>query len=144
MIRKYLPGFENCQLVSIMPYTGCKGEQAIGREEPTLQDVLALNIPEDTVAIAGYNRDTHSPKDGQMHLLAVEHGRHSHGCLASRKAFSSRQGYLHRSGRVCHDSSDADLPCGGSGFGNGGSPGCSRKVHAIPIKCSELRQELVW
>ena len=46
----------------------------VGKKKQTLQDVLALNIPEDTVAISGYNRDTHSPKDGQMHLLAVEHG----------------------------------------------------------------------
>ena len=68
-------GFENCQLVSIMPYTGVReSRRLVGKKKLTLQDVLALNIPEDTVAIAGYNRDTHSPKDGQMHLLAVEHG----------------------------------------------------------------------
>lgn len=75
MIGKYLPGFENCQLVSIMPYTGVReSRRLVGKKKLTLQDVLALHIPEDTVAIAGYNRDTHSPKDGQMHLLAVEHG----------------------------------------------------------------------
>ena len=62
MIRKYLPGFENCQLVSIMPYTGVReSRRLVGKKKLTLQDVLALNIPEDTVAIAGYNRDTHSP-----------------------------------------------------------------------------------
>ena len=56
-----------------MPYTGVRraGDWS-GKKKLTLQDVLALNIPEDTVAIAGYNGDTHSPKDGQMHLLAVE------------------------------------------------------------------------
>ncbi len=85
MMKKYLPGFENCQLVSIMPYTGVReSRRLVGKKRMTLQDVLDLRVSDDTIAIAGYNRDTHSPKDGQMHLLAVEHGVGiPYGCLVS-------------------------------------------------------------
>lgn len=85
MMKKYIPGFENCQLASLMPYTGTReSRRLVGKKQMTLQDVLDLSIPEDTIALAGYNMDTHSPKDGQMYLIAVEHGVGiPYGCLVS-------------------------------------------------------------
>jgi len=148
MIRKYLPGFENCQLVSIMPYTGVReSRRLVGKKKLTLQDVLALHIPEDTVAIAGYNRDTHSPKDGQMHLLAVEHGVGiPYGCLVSENV----EGLL-AAGRDISTDQDAFamirvMPtCLAVGQASGTAAALAVREKCMPsqLNVAELRQELV-
>ena len=147
MIRKYLPGLKLPTRLH-HAYTGVReSRRLVGKKKLTLQDVLALNIPEDTVAIAGYNRDTHSPKDGQMHLLAVEHGVGiPYGCLVSEnvEGFSSRQEYLHRSGRVVHDSSDARPALRvGQASGTAAALAVREKCTPSQLNVAELRQELV-
>lgn len=109
--------------------------------------MLALNIPEDTVAIAGYNRDTHSPKDGQMHLLAVEHGVGiPYGCLVSENV----EGLL-AAGRDISTDQDAFamirvMPtCLAVGQASGTAAALAVREKCTPsqLNVAELRQELV-
>jgi hypothetical protein len=82
-MKKYIPGFKNCDLVSMAPWLGVRESRRIaGKKRVTLDDVKNLRIPEDTVAMAGYNIDIHSPDSENMTMLAVEHAIGiPYGCL---------------------------------------------------------------
>jgi hypothetical protein len=82
-MKKYIPGFENAQLVSIIPFLGVReSRRIVGRKQLTLENIRNLEIPEDTVAIAGYNVDIHSPDSEAMSMMPVKHGIGiPYGCL---------------------------------------------------------------
>lgn len=84
--RKYAPGFENCFLSSISPCLGGReSRRAIGLKTLTISDVAHLLIPEDTVALAGYNVDIHVPETEKLFLQPVEQAIGiPYGCLVSK------------------------------------------------------------
>lgn len=72
-LRKYCPGFENCTLGQVMPYLGIRESRRIVGRKTLTEDILStLPIPEDTVAMAGYNVDIHGQTSGVMTMLPVE------------------------------------------------------------------------
>ncbi|PYG87130.1 FAD dependent oxidoreductase [Ruminiclostridium sufflavum DSM 19573] len=82
-MQKYIPGFENAQLVSMIPFIGVReSRRIVGKKQLTLDNIKNLELPEDTVAIAGYNVDIHSPDSADMTMLTVKHGVGiPYGCL---------------------------------------------------------------
>lgn len=82
-MRKNIPGFENAKLAGIAPWIGVReSRRVVGVKQLDAPNVEALEIPQDTIAMAGYNRDTHSPVDGKMYMLATKHGIGvPYGCL---------------------------------------------------------------
>ena len=84
--RKYAPGFENCFLASISPCLGGRESRKVwGLKTMTLKDVEALRIPDDTIALAGYNIDVHLPGTDKLYLKPVDHAVGiPYGCLVSR------------------------------------------------------------
>ena len=86
VFRKYAPGFENCFLASISPCLGGReSRKAHGLKTLTLADVEALKIPDDSIALAGYNIDVHLPGTDKLYLKPVDHAVGiPYGCLVSR------------------------------------------------------------
>lgn len=73
-LQKYAPGFENCKLESIMPFLGTRESRRIVGRKTLREDVLStLEIPEDTIALAGYNVDIHSQTSGNMTYIPLQH-----------------------------------------------------------------------
>ena len=73
-LRKYCPGFENCTLGQVMPYLGIReSRRIVGRKTLTKDILSSLPVPEDTVAMAGYNVDIHGQTSGVMTMLPVAH-----------------------------------------------------------------------
>ncbi len=61
MLKKHVPGFENCYLSSINPFIGVReSRRIIGRKMLSKDDVIAGVIPEDTIALGSYIIDIHS------------------------------------------------------------------------------------
>lgn len=60
VLRKYVPGFENCQLTKIYPFIGIRESRRFhGIRQLTEQDLLTGNIPEDTIGLGSYIIDIH-------------------------------------------------------------------------------------
>ena len=73
-LRKYCPGFANCTLGAIMPYLGIRESRRIVGKKTLTKDILEdLPIPEDTVALTGYNVDIHGQNSSKMTMLPIEH-----------------------------------------------------------------------
>jgi hypothetical protein len=71
--KKYCPGFEDCYLSSIGPYTGVRESRRInGKKTVTKKDIDELNIPDDSIALGGYNCDIHLSGVG-LYFQPVEH-----------------------------------------------------------------------
>ena len=85
VFRKYAPGFENCFLASISPCLGGRESRRVrGLKTLTLAEVEALRIPEDTIALAGYNIDVHLPGTDKLYLKPVDQAVGiPYGCLVS-------------------------------------------------------------
>lgn len=97
--RKYCPGFENCFLANIAAGTYARESRRIVGIK-TMQDeaVNEFLVPEDTIALAGYNLDIHTgvgivlqPSD---HAIGVPYGclvsRNVDGLLASGRCISAK------------------------------------------------------
>lgn len=62
---KYVPGFENCRMISTGPHIGVRESRKIdGNYKLTAEDLLNNTMFPDAVAMGGYPVDIHSP-DGQ-------------------------------------------------------------------------------
>lgn len=78
--KKYCPGFENSFIVSLAPYTsGRESRRFVGLKTVTKKDIDALSIPEDTIALCGYNVDIHLSGVGlyfqpAKHAVGVPYG----------------------------------------------------------------------
>ena len=71
--KKYCPGFSECYLANIGQYTGAReSRRIIGKRTVTKQDIDTLNIPEDCIALGGYNCDIHLSGVG-LYFQPVEH-----------------------------------------------------------------------
>lgn len=73
MLRKHVPGFEDCRLVTIFPTLGVREtRRLLGRKHLTVDRALAYDIPEDTIALAAYMIDIHSPTDDTSRFTKLE------------------------------------------------------------------------
>lgn len=73
-LQKYAPGFENCKLESIMPFLGTReSRRIVGRKTLRKDALTSLEIPEDTIALAGYNVDIHGQDSGNMTYIPLQH-----------------------------------------------------------------------
>lgn len=76
-IPKYVPGYEKCQLTSISPLLGVReSRRCKGIKELQKESVLNGDIPEDTVALCGYNIDIHHGADegSDLHIVKKAYG----------------------------------------------------------------------
>jgi len=82
-LQKYVPGFEHCYLASLAPELGTRESRRIVGKKRLTEDALKnLDIPEDSIAIAGYNVDIHSANNENMTMRTVRHGIGiPYGCL---------------------------------------------------------------
>lgn len=82
-LRKYCPGFANCRLGQMMPYLGTReSRRIVGRKTLTSEILKDLPIPDDTVALTGYNVDIHGQTSGKMTMMPVKHAIGiPYGCL---------------------------------------------------------------
>ena len=77
ILRKYIPGFENCYLIESSPKVGRRESRRIkGLYTMTKDDVLCQNQFEDVIAQACYQIDIHGPKDASFELIKIPKGKH--------------------------------------------------------------------
>ena len=86
-LRKYCPGFENCTLGQMMPYLGTReSRRIVGKKTLTKEILEELPIPEDSVALTGYNVDIHGQTSGIMTMVPIPHAIGiPYGCLIPEK-----------------------------------------------------------
>ena len=73
-LQKYAPGFENCRLESIIPFLGTReSRRTVCRKTLTKESLVNLDIPDDTIALAGYNIDIHGQDSGNMTYVPITH-----------------------------------------------------------------------
>lgn len=66
-MRRHIPGFENCRIISTGPNIGIRESRKIsGCYKLTAQDLLANRMFPDAVAMGGYPIDIHSPDGASM------------------------------------------------------------------------------
>ncbi|MGE5614338.1 MAG: FAD-dependent oxidoreductase [Bacillota bacterium] len=86
MLKKYVPGFENCFISSIAPNLGVRETRRFsGIKRLTVDKILAGDVPDDTIALGSYKIDIHSGKDDSTVFTALKkpYGI-PYGCLVSR------------------------------------------------------------
>ena len=66
-MKKYIPGFEDCRLVSTGPHIGVRESRKInGKYKLTAEDLLSNQMFPDAIAMGGYPIDIHSPDGSAM------------------------------------------------------------------------------
>lgn len=66
-MRKYIPGFAHCRIISTGPHIGIRESRKIdGLYKLTAEDLLANRMFKDAVAMGGYPIDVHSPDGATM------------------------------------------------------------------------------
>lgn len=66
-MRKNIPGFENCRIISTGPHIGIRESRKIhGIYKLTAEDLLDNRMFEDAIAMGGYPIDIHSPDGAAM------------------------------------------------------------------------------
>ena len=74
-IPKYIPGYEDAQLSGLAPMLGIReSRRCIGEQTLTGTDILEGRMPDDTVALGGYNIDIHHGGDEGSELYIVREG----------------------------------------------------------------------
>lgn len=72
-MQKYIPGFEDCRIITTGPHIGIRESRKInGLYKLTAEDLLANKMFADAVAMGGYPIDIHSPDGAAMqhqHLI---------------------------------------------------------------------------
>lgn len=88
-LRKYIPGFENCVLMSTGPHIGIRESRKIDGVYKLTGDDLVKNVMfEDAIAMGGYPIDIHSPDGETMcHKFLKENTWYSipYRCLITRE-----------------------------------------------------------
>ncbi len=85
ILKQYVPGFENCFISSIAPTLGVRETRRFrGIRRLTAEEVLAGEIPEDSIALGGYKIDIHSGTDRTTRFQTVKEPYGiPYGCLVS-------------------------------------------------------------
>lgn len=74
-MRKHIPGFENCRIVSTGPSIGIRESRKInGCYKLTAEDLLDNRMFSDAIAMGGYPIDIHSPDGAAMKHRFLEKG----------------------------------------------------------------------
>jgi len=86
ILKKYVPGFENCYITRIYPTIGVRETRRFaGLKKLTEDNIMAAEIPEDTIALCPYMIDIH---DGRGEGTIVKRLEKAYGipfgCLISR------------------------------------------------------------
>ena len=77
ILRKYIPGFENCYLIESSPKIGRRESRRIkGLYTMTGEDIREQNQFEDVIAQACYQIDIHGPTDATFQLVKIPKGKH--------------------------------------------------------------------
>ncbi len=86
-LKKYAPGFENCRLESIIPFLGTReSRRTVCIKTLTEKSLETLDIPDDTIALAGYNVDIHGQDSGSMTYVPISHAIGiPYGCMIPEK-----------------------------------------------------------
>ena len=72
-IPKYIPGYEHSELSNVSPMLGVReSRRFVGQKTLTSDAVLRGEIPDDTVALCGYNIDIHHGNDEGSELYIVQ------------------------------------------------------------------------
>jgi hypothetical protein len=93
-MRKYVPGFENCVISSLPPGVGSReSRRMVGLKRLTAQALEHLDVPDDSIALCGYNVDIHGANNSvraheatsaQMSITPIAHAIGvPYGCLVS-------------------------------------------------------------
>jgi hypothetical protein len=145
--KKYAPGFENCFLASISPWLGGReSRRVVGLKTLTIADVDALTVPEDSIALAGYNVDIHVPGTEKLSLQPVAHAIGiPYGCIVSRDVKG-----LMMSGRCISVDRQAfgltrimgTCMAVGEAAGVAASLAVSQQIHPDKIDVGQLREKL--
>jgi len=74
-MRKYIPGFENCRIVSAGPHIGVRESRKIdGKYKLKAEDLLSNTMFPDAIAMGGYPIDIHSPDGESMKHMKLKPG----------------------------------------------------------------------
>ncbi len=147
-MRKYIPGFANIEMHSILPWMGSReSNRIVGRRTVTQAMLEALEIPEDTIALAGYNVDIHSATDASLDVRPVEHAIGiPYGCLLP----TDIEGLIMSGRTISVDQIPFAMtrvmgPCLAVGHAAGVAAGLAVKNGLLPsqVDVAELRAELV-
>ena len=75
--KRYIPGFENCQLMIAAPQVGIRdGRRILGLYTVTQEDILRLRQFEDVIAQGCYMIDIHRPDSDGTIKFKIPRGRH--------------------------------------------------------------------
>lgn len=73
MLKKHVPGFENCYIATINPTIGVRETRRIkGIKTLTIDKVLEGDIPSDTIALGAYKVDIHNGTNDTTILTDIE------------------------------------------------------------------------
>lgn len=147
-LKKYAPGFENCKLESIIPFLGTReSRRTVCRKTLTVKSLDTLDIPDDTIALAGYNVDIHGQDSGSMTYVPISHAigipydcmipQEMEGFIASGRTISVDQTVfaMTRVMATCMAVSQA--------AGTAACIALDKGISLSEINVSELREELV-
>jgi hypothetical protein len=86
MLKKHVPGFEQCYISNINPNLGVRETRRImGIKKLTVDKIINAEIPEDTIALGSYKIDIHSGKnDSTIFTTLEEPFGISYGCLVCK------------------------------------------------------------
>ena len=88
-MRKYIPGFEKCRIISTGPHIGVRESRKIdGLYKLTEEDLLTNRMFPDAIAMGGYPIDVHSPDGAAMKNRYLKPGSWysiPYGCLVTEK-----------------------------------------------------------
>lgn len=74
-MRKHIPGFEHCRILTTGPHIGIRESRKIdGRYKLTAEDLLANRMFPDAIAMGGYPVDIHSPDGSAMKYRELKPG----------------------------------------------------------------------
>ncbi|MBR5527418.1 MAG: FAD-dependent oxidoreductase [Clostridia bacterium] len=77
ILRKYIPGFENCYLIESSPKVGRRESRRIkGLYTLALDDVIKQAQFDDVIAQACYQIDIHGPADQSSTIVTIPQGKH--------------------------------------------------------------------
>ena len=89
-MKKHIPGFENCRLISTGPVIGVRESRKIdGAYKLTADDLLTNRMFPDAIAMGGYPIDIHSPDGGKTNHRHLKKGSWysiPYGCLHAPQA----------------------------------------------------------
>ncbi|MDL2229873.1 FAD-dependent oxidoreductase [Treponema sp. OttesenSCG-928-L16] len=87
VLKKYVPGFENCYLSNIAPNMGIRETRRFqGIKYLTADHIIRGEIPDDTIALGSYKIDIHSALDDSTIFTALENPFGiPYGCLVSKE-----------------------------------------------------------